>query len=1165
MKTFDQQFDFLIREFGEDILLNGQPTKAIFIEKFVSTPQKYYNDNLIYTREELKNGDLIFYQNFYWYVINLPTYKENCSYALIRQATNILNVFSESIHNQHQNGLTLYPEAVSIPSIVSVGTIDANQNGLTGKLEAYFQRQATTIALRSGEPLVFGIHSWKIITVADSMPGILKLFAIIDTDNNQYDNYVDEIPGIYKEYHLQNAPVDLGGLKGKAENFPEENIEIAIINKTNQIKLGTSIDLEFQCLINGEDYSRYNGYTWTQYANVSIIDGSYSGTLTNSIKYVNGFQGSTSFLSSKLFGKNIGPITVELKYKDRTATKTFNVVNELTQYDFIIDGPTQFIPGNDLNYNYNIYVNGNEYDENDNSWKQDVMISFSPSNAGTGEILENNGDYYYKISSNPDFDEENFTISFSYTLSNGTSLIRNYTVTNENYKEPEPPTPVETYTISFNSNGGSGDMPSIKAQKGSYTILPSSTFTPPSEKEFKAWKIGEAEYSAGASYLFTEDTTVYAVWRDSTIINPPTTYTITFDGNGGSGSMESIIIEENSSYTLPNNGFNPPENKVFKAWRINNVEYQPGETYTVNSNITIYAVWKDDNTGPVTYTITFNSNGGSGSMDTISVNAGTVYTLPVNAFTAPSDKVFKAWSINGVEYETGYPYTVNSDIIVYAVWKDNVIIIPPQDNYELVICGRNLIQNNGEDTVDEPNSIFYPGQSNFYTYYLTKNNYPVDPDSDNIFTGDINSSSFQYWLGEGTMGWTSRVLCSANPSNSSTVTTITKDNGIYFGKEIAVKDTYEDDIIELTFSYEDSTKGINVSTPFKIYSYKYDKGEHVTDRLTLKQTYGTKANEGKYGSGIMKFQYSFLDEEGNPIAPSISWGNNVNFRAKYEEVGLYEGNNDAQFFNRHAVEGTNNTVWEIEYHSIWGASKGPDEIYASYSVGEKVYVATIKGYATFTRDIYELHVENPDSIKLGETLDFDISMNVQHYMDGPWIETEPYDGWVKNITILTDYGKITRTDNNTSKGQTVTFSTDGITNTPTTATINFSFVYGTNDDGSNKVYNAVKQIIVLNNEGGTNNYTVSLALKSQSATVVRFKIGLLDNNNQFIPHSEWDSVKLESNSYNLSKRKYYYEADTNFVEVTFNKPYKNFNAQLTATVVYQGNSYIAKMIYRNNI
>ena len=72
-------------------------------------------------------------------------------------------------------------------------------------------------------------------------------------------------------------------------------------------------------------------------------------------------------------------------------------------------------------------------------------------------------------------------------------------------------------------------------------------------------------------------------------------------------------------------------------------------------------------------TITFNASGGSGSMDSVTVNAWTIYILPACGFTAPADQEFKAWEIGGTEYKVGDSYTVLVDTEIKALWENSVI------------------------------------------------------------------------------------------------------------------------------------------------------------------------------------------------------------------------------------------------------------------------------------------------------------------------------------------------------------------------------------------------------------------------------------------------------------------------------------------------------------
>lgn len=78
------------------------------------------------------------------------------------------------------------------------------------------------------------------------------------------------------------------------------------------------------------------------------------------------------------------------------------------------------------------------------------------------------------------------------------------------------------------------------------------------------------------------------------------------------------------------------------------------------------------NVPAVTYTISFDANQGTGTMESVTVEEGTEYTLPECGFTAPAGMVFKEWNINGTGYAVGAKHTVNADTTVKAVWETHV-------------------------------------------------------------------------------------------------------------------------------------------------------------------------------------------------------------------------------------------------------------------------------------------------------------------------------------------------------------------------------------------------------------------------------------------------------------------------------------------------------------
>ena len=180
-----------------------------------------------------------------------------------------------------------------------------------------------------------------------------------------------------------------------------------------------------------------------------------------------------------------------------------------------------------------------------------------------------------------------------------------------------------------------------------------------------------------AAHVYTDDadTTCDVCGYERTVTPPaPTEFIVTFDGNGGTGSMEPVTVEEGSRYVLPACGFTAPDGQEFKAWEIGGVEYNAGDGYVVLGNTEIKALWKDSAVIPTTFTITFNANGGTGSMEPVTVEEGSRYPLPACGFTAPDGQEFKAWEIGGIEYNAGDDYVVLGNTEIKALWKDSAVI-----------------------------------------------------------------------------------------------------------------------------------------------------------------------------------------------------------------------------------------------------------------------------------------------------------------------------------------------------------------------------------------------------------------------------------------------------------------------------------------------------------
>lgn len=73
---------------------------------------------------------------------------------------------------------------------------------------------------------------------------------------------------------------------------------------------------------------------------------------------------------------------------------------------------------------------------------------------------------------------------------------------------------LETATVSYDGNGGIGDMASKKLNKGSkYKILSNAFTAPDATPEFKAWEVDGKEVAPGTEITVTKDTVVKATWK----------------------------------------------------------------------------------------------------------------------------------------------------------------------------------------------------------------------------------------------------------------------------------------------------------------------------------------------------------------------------------------------------------------------------------------------------------------------------------------------------------------------------------------------------------------------------------------------------------------------------------------------------------------------------
>ena len=154
--------------------------------------------------------------------------------------------------------------------------------------------------------------------------------------------------------------------------------------------------------------------------------------------------------------------------------------------------------------------------------------------------------------------------------------------------------------------------------------------------------------------------------------------TITFDGNGGSGSMGPVTVKAGANYILPECGFTAPADQEFKAWEIGGKEYKVGDSYTVNGDTEIKALWENSVITPTTYTVTVSNDGnGTGTATPSTAAAGTTITL-----TATPNKGyhFKEWQVisGGVTIKDNKFLMPSANVEVKAIFEKDAPPAPTE-------------------------------------------------------------------------------------------------------------------------------------------------------------------------------------------------------------------------------------------------------------------------------------------------------------------------------------------------------------------------------------------------------------------------------------------------------------------------------------------------------
>ncbi len=214
------------------------------------------------------------------------------------------------------------------------------------------------------------------------------------------------------------------------------------------------------------------------------------------------------------------------------------------------------------------------------------------------------------------------------------------------------------YKVSFSTNGGT----TIESYRTD--CVKERPYSEREEYTLEGWYLSSDFTGEMVSfpYYLTSDTTLFAHWLKE--------YTVSFVTNGGTeiaSYKTGVIKEKPQTYR---------EGYSLVGWyKDAELQFPVVFPYTLSTDTVLYAKWQE------THTVTFETNGGTAIEPMVT---GYLEEEPV---TTKTDYTFVGWySDSKLKTKIEFPYTVTSDITLYAKWKSALVAEDEPDiDYEEMV------------------------------------------------------------------------------------------------------------------------------------------------------------------------------------------------------------------------------------------------------------------------------------------------------------------------------------------------------------------------------------------------------------------------------------------------------------------------------------------------
>jgi uncharacterized repeat protein (TIGR02543 family) len=381
-----------------------------------------------------------------------------------------------------------------------------------------------------------------------------------------------------------------------------------------------------------------------------------------------------------------------------------------------------------------------------------------------------------------------------------------------------------TYTVSYNSNGGSGTLNDFSSPytAGSTVTVLENSFTR-AGYTFEGWNTNSGgtgtSYPVDTTFTINANTTLYAQWIP---IPPSGIYDLTYNANGGTGTAPAPTTEYSggASVTVLGQGGFTRTNRLFGGW--NTASFGGTGTYYDTTDILtmpyadtiLYAQWY--NPAGTDYQVIYNGNGSTGGIVPATAPYKSGQGVGISGNTGSLTKTgftFYGWNTAANGLGTAYPITSNgftmpaADVTLYAQWVD---------------------------TSATPYTLTYFGNGNTIGTVPSATSYPSGTSTSVVSLAPIAKSGYTF-LGWNTVADGSGINYS---NNASIVMDSNKSLYAQWAGGVRVKSCPED------YNYQSISLGGTIND-----LYRDNTNNTMTSILQVKYSMGSPAPGAPYGTG----------------------------------------------------------------------------------------------------------------------------------------------------------------------------------------------------------------------------------------------------------------------------------------------------------------------------